>query len=100
MCCEVYQQVNTIYFTVLTYLFIPKCIFLSINKTQVKDTEQMKELYKGWRRGLRKKFKDCRSTGGAGEVTITASEEMMYSLLQGNKSLVGGYKVCIFGSQP
>ena len=58
----------------------------------------MKELYKGWRRGLRKKFKDCRSTGGAGEVTITASEEMMYSLLQGNKSLVGGYKV--FGSYP
>ena len=53
----------------------------------------MKDLYKGWRRGLRKKFKDCRSTGGAGEVTITASEEMMYSLLQRNKSLIGEYKV-------
>ena len=53
----------------------------------------MKELYKGWRKSLRKKFKECRNTGGEGEVTITASEEMMYSLLQGNKSLVGGYKV-------
>ena len=55
----------------------------------------MKDLYKGWRRGLRKKFKDCRNTGGEGEVRITASEEMMYSLLRGNKSLVGGYKVHI-----
>ena len=69
------------------------CIFLSINKSQVVDTEHMKELYKGWRKGLRKKFKDCRRTGAEGEVRVTASEEMMYSLLRGNKSLIGGYKV-------
>ena len=73
---------------------------LRINKTPVVDVEHMKELYKGWRKGLRKKFKDCRNTGAEGEVRISASEEMMYSLLQGNKSLVGGYKVHRISAHP
>ena len=94
MCCEFYQQVNTKYVLYCHDIsLISKCIFLSINKSQVVDTDHMRELYKGWRKGLRKKFKDSRNTGGAGEIRITASEEMMYGLLQGNKSLIGGYKV-------
>ena len=72
---------------------------ISINKAPVESVDHMKELYKGWRKGLRKKFKNSRSTGAEGEVTITASEEMMYSLLQGNKSLIGGYKVLHFNSK-
>ena len=61
--------------------------FLSRLNDGIKDIEHVRTLFRGWKRSLTLKATAARQTGAGAQEPTTESEEMMYELIQKNKSL-------------